>query len=86
MILRGVVVGHQCNRPHTDIKPQNILLTDKYIPQVSDWANEGVTEMYLPPEGFLDKAYNKFLADSWAMGIVIFRVLNNGQFPFDEGW
>lgn len=53
---------------------------------MSDWANDGVTEKYLPPEHFFVKDYNKFLADSWAMGIVIFRVFNNGQFPFNGEW
>lgn len=61
-------------------------MTEKYVPQVSDWANDGVTEKYIPPEYFIMKDYDKFLADSWALGIVIFQLLENGSFPFDKDW
>ncbi len=36
-ILRGVVAGHAVGIVHKDIKPSNIMLTNKFIPKVCDW-------------------------------------------------
>ena len=42
------------------------------------------TEPYYSPQIVMRKPYNPFLADVWAMGVVLFAMLNN-KFPFHFG-
>lgn len=42
------------------------------------------TEPYYSPQIVIRKPYNPLLADVWAMGVVLFAMLNN-KFPFDFG-
>ena len=42
------------------------------------------TEPYYSPQIVSKKEYNPFLADAWAMGVVLFCMLNN-KFPFHFG-
>ena len=85
---------------HRDIKIDNILLDDKYTAKLTDFgfAKESLddngkvilsetycgTEPYYSPQIVKRQKYNPFMADCWAMGVVLFAMLNN-KFPFHFG-
>ena len=85
---------------HRDIKIDNILLNNNvakltdfgFAKECWDANNDRVilsetfcgTEPYYSPQIVARKPYNAFSADSWAMGVTLFCMLNN-KFPYHFG-
>ena len=57
-----------------DLETSKVILSETYCG----------TEPYYSPQIVKKEKYNPFLADSWAMGVVLFAMLNN-KFPFHFG-
>ena len=81
---------HDNGIAHWDIKLENILLDDKFNIKICDFGfatDEKVrkvkkgTESYLAPEIFVEKEYETFLTDIFAVGVVLFEMLK-GSLPF----
>lgn len=79
---------------HRDVKVENVLLDSNMDAKLSDFgfAKEVTsydqlsttycgTDPYFAPELIEKKPYNPFLADQWAMGVMLFAMIN-GKFPF----
>jgi len=81
---------------HNDIKFENIMIDEKYVPKLIDFGLacqtnkvgrfgaycnfQGGTPDYIPPEFFVSDNRNS-ATDMWALGIVLFGA-GNGHFPF----
>lgn len=79
---------------HRDIKVENVLLDSNMNAKLSDFgfarevdsydqlsSTYCGTDPYFAPELIEKKPYNPFLADDWAMGVMLFAMIN-GKFPF----
>ena len=96
-IIKSVKILHQNNIIHGDIKPENILLGNNFVPKLIDFgfstklneknnniifATEG-SDIYSSPE--LRKAningYDGIKSDIFSLGVLLF-VITIGKFPF----
>lgn len=87
-MANGLLFLHSRGIAHLDIKPQNILITDKEVPKISDLGlskrilptetltKTGYTLLYSAPEQIEGKKVGLF-ADIWAFGNLIYYVLFN---------
>ncbi|CAI2378041.1 unnamed protein product [Moneuplotes crassus] len=94
-VCNGIKILHKMNIAHRDIKPENILICRKGNIKICDFGisrkigqremikDSSGTPAYMAPETFSEKAYNPFLADIWALGILLFTFLN-GHPPFKQ--
>ena len=91
-ICRALMALEQHHIIHRDIKPQNILVTDSGTHKLGDFgtarsfehttsATMAGTETYMAPEVVFRKKYGRDV-DTYSLGLVIYRMLNNGQLPF----
>ena len=90
-ILKGVEVCHKAGICHRDIKGDNILLDESFVPKICDFGfatrNNGLlidicgTERYLAPEIFLKRAYDGFKIDIFSLGVLLLN-LNTCKFGF----
>jgi len=90
-ILKGVEVCHKAGICHRDLKTDNILLDDSFIPKLCDFGfatkNSGLlidicgTERYLAPEIILKRAYDGFKIDIFSLGVLLLN-LNTCKFGF----
>ena len=95
-ILLAVHYLHMHNICHRDIKPQNILLKKKndinniklidFGLSVKNFENIGENKIcgtwaYMSPEMLFNHKYYKPI-DLWAVGIIMYQLLNDGQHPF----
>ena len=95
-ILLAVHYLHLHNICHRDIKPQNILLKRKndisniklidFGLSVKNFENIGENKIcgtwaYMSPEMLFNHKYYKPI-DLWAIGIIMYQLLNDGQHPF----
>lgn len=94
-ILDAIVYLHGMRVAHRDLKLENILLTKKSRPKLSDfsYAIEVKPESplsrqfcgsipYFPPEILQHKPHNPLIADIWSLGVCFFIMLND-KLPFD---
>lgn len=95
-LLSAVCYLHSRDICHRDIKPENVMLNNfndlttlKLIDfglsqQHFDYLEENDycgTMLYMAPEQIEKKTYTKTV-DIWAIGIIMFMLLNNGKHPF----
>jgi serine/threonine protein kinase len=97
-ICAGLSAAHSQKPPiiHRDVKPQNILLTNKesdFTVKVADFGlaknidpklrmvSAAGTLLYMPPEGF--HHYETPASDVYSAGIIFYEMLT-GKFPFPE--
>jgi serine/threonine protein kinase len=92
-IVAGIAYCHNHNVAHRDIKLENILIDDHHRIKVIDFGfaiNTSPkdkhstfcgTPSYMAPEIVNKKEYFGHCVDNWALGILLFALLN-GRFPF----
>ena len=95
-LLLAIHYLHNHNICHRDIKPQNILLKKKndinniklidFGLSVKNFENIGENKIcgtwaYMSPEMLFNHKYYKPI-DLWAVGIIMYQLLNNGEHPF----
>jgi serine/threonine protein kinase len=93
-VLEGLHGLHENQYVHRDIKPSNILvdLNDKHFTKIIDYdlvmhkdtrMNHFVgTLQYSPAESIKAESIDN-RCDLWAVGVMLYRVYNNGQLPFN---
>ncbi|MBL7003798.1 MAG: protein kinase [Gammaproteobacteria bacterium] len=91
-ILSGVATAHQANIIHCDIKPANILITEKGIAKITDFGlshlagkeeiSEGLigTPQYMAPE-YIETQQHQKVSDVFSLGLVFYEMLT-GQTAF----
>ena len=92
-ILKGIEECHKAGICHRDLKTDNILLDDSFIPKLCDFGfavkNNGQlidicgTERFAAPEILLKRAYDGFKVDIFSLGVVLFN-LTTCKFGFEN--
>ena len=91
-ITRALEVCEKNNIVHRDIKPENILIDNNGNYKLGDFgtarrmehtttASFAGTEKYMAPEAVKGEKIGKDV-DTYALGLVMYRLLNRGRFPF----
>jgi serine/threonine protein kinase len=96
-VLEALHYIHSLHIAHRDIKLENILLTSKFHPKLSDFSYaiifEGKSKLsetfcgslpYFSPEILQRKPYNPLISDVWSLGVCLFITLND-SLPFKIG-
>lgn len=94
-IVGAVYYAHSLNCVHRDLKLENILLDKKGNAKLTDFgftrecASRSQldticgTTVYMAPELTQRKSYDGFKIDIWALGVILYTMIN-GTMPFDE--
>jgi tRNA A-37 threonylcarbamoyl transferase component Bud32 len=95
-VLEALNFMHSKSIAHRDIKLENILLTSKLRPKLSDFSYVVECDKntlshtfcgslpYFSPEILQRKPYNPLISDVWSLGVCLFITLNDGL-PFEIG-
>ncbi|MBW9221009.1 serine/threonine protein kinase [Methanothermococcus sp. SCGC AD-155-M21] len=96
-IAEGLKHAHNKNIIHRDIKPSNILLTENFIPKITDWGlakigaksttattTKGLTPIYSAPEQMDEEVYGKtdIRTDIYQLGVLLYELLT-GRPPYE---
>ena len=95
-ICEGLSAAHKQNVIHRDIKPQNIIMTDKQVLKVTDFGIARATTQattttststigtvhYLSPEQARG-GYTNERTDIYSLGVVLYEMLT-GRLPFND--
>ncbi len=87
-ICKGMIFLNDCGiEVHRDIKPSNILISPDNNIKITDFGlssieNKGGTPGYIPPEYSLQNAKPTVRGDIYSFGILLYQLLNRGQFPY----
>ena len=93
-ILFGAASGlsalHGVGIAHCDIKLENILIDEHYIPRVADFGLSGGmrgagTDTYKAPEHWVQTLpFTPSIADAWSFGVLCYRFLESAPFITDS--
>lgn len=93
-ICNALITCHRKKIAHKDIKPQNIFVSDDGVYKIGDFgiakvlsdsgmSTEGRgTVAFMAPEVYFKKRNYGFDIDVYSLGLVMYWLLNNRQFPF----
>ncbi|KPI89418.1 hypothetical protein ABL78_1454 [Leptomonas seymouri] len=94
-VVNGVVFLHQHGVAHTGIAPDHLLVNADGLLRIGNMVSaffcapgERVHELRgtmhtVAPEVLRGEAYDPFMADAWALGVVFYFMLNRGRYPHD---
>jgi len=92
-LIQGLEYLHSNGLAHLDLKPQNLLLGDKYTLKIADFdcshpeedafVSVGGTRGYRAPEIANDTCTNPKAADIYSAGVILFALMT-GYVPYDE--
>ena len=93
-ILEALHYMHSNRIAHRDLKLENILITDKWYPKLSDFSYSVVVDQneinsttfcgslpYFPPEIMQRKPHNPLISDVWSLGVCFYIMVCDGL-PF----
>eukprot|EP00930_Biecheleria_cincta_P021471 TRINITY_DN1590_c0_g1_i1.p1 TRINITY_DN1590_c0_g1~~TRINITY_DN1590_c0_g1_i1.p1 ORF type:complete len:949 (-),score=129.50 TRINITY_DN1590_c0_g1_i1:137-2983(-) len=92
-VCQGIRYLHDRHIVHRDVKLENLLLDEQGVVKIIDFGFSTIvppgkklkifcgTPSYMAPEIVARKEYAGFCADIWAMGVLLYALLN-GSFPF----
>jgi serine kinase len=93
-ILESLHYLHSMGIAHRDLKLENILITEKRYPKLSDFSYAIIVDEknllsqtfcgslpYFSPEIMQRKPYNPLISDVWSLGVCFYVMLNDGL-PF----
>ncbi|TPP46966.1 Protein kinase domain family protein [Leishmania donovani] len=93
--VKGVSHLHQYNVAHTGIAPDHLLVGANGLLRISNMVSccfcaqgERLHELRgtrhtVAPEVLRGESYDPYLADAWALGVVLYFMLNRGRYPHD---
>ncbi|EAY15406.1 CAMK family protein kinase [Trichomonas vaginalis G3] len=91
--IMSVKACHDKRIAHCDIKPQNFLIDSYGRIKLSDFGLSAILEdsnaisdhkgtiLFMAPEQLMQKHYNPFASDIWALGVTLFYIITK-SFPF----
>ena len=93
-LINGIEYIHEKGVCHIDLKPENLLLTEKYKLKIIDFGLSNYfkgnlletpcgSPCYASPEMVMGNKYNGFCIDIWSSGIILYAMLC-GYLPFEE--
>lgn len=97
-VTQGLKFIHEKGIIHGDIKTENILVTEKYVPKIVDFGlsclaipdkalgeycmNNNGTPLYYSPET-AKNGIKTFRSDMWSLGIMLYMLATAGGYPLE---
>lgn len=94
-VVKGLAFLHQHGVAHTGIAPDHLLVSPEGLVRIANMVSACFcapgkrlhelrgTMHTVAPEVLRGEAYDPFLADAWALGVVFYFMLNRGRYPHD---
>lgn len=94
-VVRGIMHMHDNGVVHCGIAPDHVLVNDRdqvkigflvscrFYQRGKPMTGMRGTKHSVAPEVLRQEPYNPVLADSWSLGVLLFFMLNGGQYPHD---
>lgn len=94
-VVRGIMHMHDNGVVHCGIAPDHVLVNDRdqvkigflvscrFYQRGKSMTGMRGTKHSVAPEVLRQEPYNPVLADSWSLGVLLFFMLNGGQYPHD---